>query len=84
LTAVYGGFLQYDILCFHRQAKHCVRKVCEYSVGKDRSVEPSGGVLNSFIKVLFLLKIQEHDNINNGPRHYLKTYYLFVEMKYQL
>jgi len=33
-----------------------VRKVCEYSVGKDRSLEPSGGVLSSFIKVLFLLK----------------------------
>ena len=81
LTAVYGGFLQYDILCFHRQAKHCVRKVCEYSVGKDRSVEPSGGVLNSFIKVLFLLKMQEHDNINDGLRHCLATNYLFVEQK---
>jgi hypothetical protein len=33
-----------------------VRKACEYSVGKDRSLEPSGGVLSSFIKVLFLLK----------------------------
>jgi hypothetical protein len=83
LTAVYGGFLQYDILCFHRQAKHCVRKVCEYSVGKDRSVEPSGGVLSSFIKVLFLLKMQENDNINDELRHCLTTYYLFVEYKYQ-
>ncbi|KAL6846404.1 hypothetical protein ACP4OV_023852 [Aristida adscensionis] len=26
-----------------KQAKHCVRNVREYSVGKDRSLEPSGG-----------------------------------------
>jgi len=24
LTALYGGFLQYDKFCFHRQAMHCV------------------------------------------------------------
>jgi hypothetical protein len=29
LVAVYDGFLQYDLCCFHRQAMHCVKKGCE-------------------------------------------------------
>jgi hypothetical protein len=59
LTAVYEGFLQYDVLCFHKQAKHCVRKFWEYYVGKDRSLESSGGFLSSVIKILFLQKCNE-------------------------
>lgn len=55
LTAVYGGFLQYDKFCFQRQALHCVKKGCEYRVGKNKSSEPGGGVLNSSIMFLFLL-----------------------------
>lgn len=34
LTAVYGGFLQYDKCCFHRHAMHCTMKDWEYCVGK--------------------------------------------------
>lgn len=58
LTAVYGGFLQYDKCCFHRHAMHCTGNDCEYWVGKYRSLEPAGGMLRSFIKLLFLLKLQ--------------------------
>lgn len=54
-TAIYGGFLQHDKRCFQRQAKHCITKDCEYLVGNNKSLEPSWGVLNSFIKFLFLL-----------------------------
>lgn len=55
LVAVYDGFLQYDLCCFHRQAIHCVKKDCAYWLGKCRSVDPGGGVLSSLIKALFLL-----------------------------
>jgi len=55
LTALYGGFRQYDQCCFHRQAMHWVKKDCEYRVGKYRSFEPGGGALSSSIKALFLL-----------------------------
>lgn len=55
LTALYGGFRQYDQCCFHRQAIHWVKNDCEYCVGKYKSFEPGGGVHNSLIKVLFLL-----------------------------
>jgi hypothetical protein len=55
LVAVYDGFLQYDLCCFHRQAIHCVKKDCACWLGKYRSVDPGGGVLSSLIKDLFLL-----------------------------
>jgi hypothetical protein len=55
LVAVYDGFLQYDLCCFHRQAIHCVKKDCAYWFGKHRSVDPGGGVLSSLIRALFLL-----------------------------
>jgi len=35
---------------------HCVRKDCEYWVGKYKSLDPGGGVLSSLIKALFLLQ----------------------------
>jgi ABC-type arginine transport system ATPase subunit len=57
LTALYGGFRQYDRCCFHRQAIHWVKKDCECCVVKYKSLEPSGGTLSSLIKVLFLLKV---------------------------
>uniref|UniRef100_A0A0A9HXR2 Uncharacterized protein n=1 Tax=Arundo donax TaxID=35708 RepID=A0A0A9HXR2_ARUDO len=59
LVAVYDGFLQYDLCCFHRQAMHCVMKDCEYCVGKYKSLDPGGGVLSSLIKVLFLLQMTQ-------------------------
>jgi hypothetical protein len=55
LVAVYDGFLQYDLCCFHKQAMYCVVKGCEYWFGKNRSLDPGGGVLSSLIKALFLL-----------------------------
>jgi len=58
LTAVYAGFLQYDKRCFHRHARHCIMKGCEYLVGKCRSLEPGGGMLSSLIKALFLLQLK--------------------------
>ena len=56
LVAVYDGFLQYDLCCFHRQAMHCMMKDCEYCVGKYKSLDPGGGVLNSLTKFLFFLQ----------------------------
>jgi hypothetical protein len=60
LTAVYGGFLQYDQCCFHKQAIHCVTNDVEYFVGKQRSVEPGAGVLNPAMSALFLLNYVTH------------------------
>lgn len=57
LTALYGGFRQYDRCCFQRQAMHWVMKVCEYFVGKYKSLKPVVGVLSSLIKALFLLNV---------------------------
>ena len=72
LTALYGGFRQYDRFCFQRQAIHWVKKDCEYFVGKYKSLEPAGGVPSSLIKALFLLivivqywlTIEKHINSN--------------------
>ena len=55
LTAVYGGFLQYDRCCFQRQALHWLMNDCEYFVGKFKSGEPGGAILRSLIMSLFLL-----------------------------
>jgi len=56
LVAVYEGFLQYDLFCFHRQAMHCAWKDCEYWVGKYESFDLRGGLLSSLTKALFLLQ----------------------------
>lgn len=71
LTALYGGFRQYDRCCFQRQAIHWVKKDCECCVVKYKSLEPSGGVLSSLIKSLFLLKVIVH--------HGLRIVYMLIE-----
>lgn len=58
LTAVYCGFRQYDLCCFHKQAKHWTRKDCEYCVGKYMSLESGAGLLSSSISALFLLQVK--------------------------
>jgi hypothetical protein len=47
---------------------HCCQKGCEYFVGKERSVAPAAGLLNSLTKASF--RLQRRKRIEgNKPKH---------------
>lgn len=43
LIALYGGFLQYRILCFHKHLTNCDHVFCEYNVSNFNGFEPGEG-----------------------------------------
>jgi hypothetical protein len=47
---------------------HCCQKGCEYFVGKERSVTPAAGLLNSFTKASFRLQPKRIEGNKQTPQ----------------